>query len=278
MRTTAITIVKALLFCIVSVGLMALFSSAKFFFPAKYERYWYGIIGTCAALIATTIFVRIEKKKFADIGLYADKKTLLRFFVGFLIGVTVTSIMVGIILIFGGVKLKLNPNYSLSSFFIWVFALVPLAFMEELTFRAYSLRRLTEATGIWPAQIIIAFLFALYHTVGGGPSLLSTLTGPGFWAFIFGAAALRSGGIALPTGLHFAANFVLVAIGEKRDFPSVWTIQFEKTTTPALQAQAEQAGMIAQVFILIVGLYATFRIAKSKRNVSGIDGSVPHTS
>ena len=77
-------VLKAVLFCIVFTGFFIVLSFTKSFIPEKFERLDHGIIGTIAALLTTFLFLVIEKKKFADIGLAFNKKTIAKFFSVFL--------------------------------------------------------------------------------------------------------------------------------------------------------------------------------------------------
>jgi membrane protease YdiL (CAAX protease family) len=83
------------------------------------------------------------------------------------------------------------------------------ALAEELLFRGVLFQRLIDALGIWPAQLLIAALFVLTHM--GNPGMEGTTR---IWAganiflasLMFGLAYLRTRSLALPIGLHFAAN------------------------------------------------------------------------
>ena len=80
---------------------------------------------------------------------------------------------------------------------------------EELLFRGFVFRRLLDGLGTWPAQLIIAALFVLTHSDalrGLGP--LAFLAGANIFlaSILFGLAYLRTRSLAMPLGLHLAAN------------------------------------------------------------------------
>ncbi len=82
---------------------------------------------------------------------------------------------------------------------------------EELLFRGFLFRRLLEGLGTWPAQFVIAALFVLTHSDalrGLGP--LAYLAGANIFlaSILFGLAYLRTRSLAMPLGLHLAANVV----------------------------------------------------------------------
>lgn len=80
---------------------------------------------------------------------------------------------------------------------------------EEFLFRGFMFQRLVAGVGAWPAQLAIAALFTLTHA-----DALATLGAQRYLAganiflasLLFGLAFLRSGSLALPIGMHFAAN------------------------------------------------------------------------
>jgi membrane protease YdiL (CAAX protease family) len=89
-----------------------------------------------------------------------------------------------------------------------LFAAVAVA--EELTFRGFVFQRFLDGLGEWPAQLIMAALFALTHSdalAAAGP--LGYLAGANIFlaSIMFGLAFIRTRSLALPLGLHFAANF-----------------------------------------------------------------------
>lgn len=83
---------------------------------------------------------------------------------------------------------------------------------EELMFRGFLFRRLTEGLGNWLGQGVVACFFLLVHLdalkeADGLPAFLGGLNIL-VASFMFGLACLRTGGLAMPFGLHLFANFV----------------------------------------------------------------------
>ncbi|HYK05833.1 MAG TPA: CPBP family intramembrane glutamic endopeptidase [Thermoanaerobaculia bacterium] len=97
-------------------------------------------------------------------------------------------------------------------FAIVVAALPPAAAIviaEELIFRGFIFQRLLDGFGEWPAQLVLAAYFVLTHSAAlrdAGP--LKTLAAVNIFiaSLAFGLAYLRTRGLAMPLGLHFAAN------------------------------------------------------------------------
>lgn len=222
-------ILKATLFCIVFTGLLVVFSIAKGFIPNNFERVSHGIIGTVTALLTTALFLKIDKKTFSDIGLTFERKTILRFFIGVAAGIVIMGLMVMSVLYFSGMTVQVNPNSNGLHFLLSTLPLIILALFEELGFRAYPLEILKDKVGIRLSIIIISILFAVYH-IANGWTVAMSFYGPGIWGLFFGIAAIYSKGIAMPTGLHYAANLTTSAFGAPNNPLSIWVVEASDTS------------------------------------------------
>jgi len=216
-------ILKAFLFCVVFTGLFFLLSSTINFAPAGFERLVQGTIGTVAALLTTFLFLKIDKKRLSDIGLTFERKTVVKFFVGVFIGILIMGLL-AISVDISDVRIDVNPGSNVLNFLLVTAPLIPLALMEELGFRAYPLEILKDKIGIRLTIIVTSILFALYH-VASGWTVASSFYGPAVWGLVFGLAAIYSNGIALPTGIHYAANLTTSAFGEATGSASIWTVK-----------------------------------------------------
>lgn len=217
-------IVKSILFCIAFTVLLVVFSLVKGFIPNVYERLAHGLLGTIAALSATILFLKFDRKKFSDIGLTFERNTIINFFAGVITGILVMGILVTGVLFFTNVEIEVNRKSHLLHFLLVTTPLIPLAFMEELGFRAYPLQILKDKIGIRLSIIITSILFALYH-IANGWTVASSFYGPAVWGLLFGLAAIYSKGIAMPTGIHYAANLTTSAFGAKNTTISIWTVK-----------------------------------------------------
>ena len=216
-------IFKSVLFCVVFTGLLVIFSFAKGFIPNEFERLAHGVIGTLAAFLATVLFLRFDRKRFSSIGLTFERNTVVKFLVGVITGVVIMGLLAMSVIYFTNVEIKVNQESNLLHFLLVTAPLLPLAFMEELGFRAYPLQILKDRIGIRLSIIITSILFGLYHIVNGW-SIASSFYGPAVWGLIFGLAAIYSKGIAMPTGIHYAANLTTSAFGAKNTAASIWTV------------------------------------------------------
>ncbi len=235
-----------------------------------------GILGSILALLITYIYLRIDKSSFKQIGLLWDSKTLKFFTKGIFIGSLITIIMLGILIMFSDLEIIRNKDANIPMALFWMLAFIPLAFMEELAFRGYAFIKLTKLIGLRYTIIITSILFAYYHDASGA-TFAHQLLGPGIWGIIYGVCAIWSDGLAVPTGIHVAANIIQGALGMKDDKYAIWIIDYSTEATEAMQTQTNNLGLGIQVLLLIFGIFITewyIRVRKKKNiNVYYCDSS-----
>mgnify|MGYP001950499617 CR=1 FL=1 len=235
---------------------------------AAIDKYGLGsIVVTGIALIMTYLVLKKNKTTFRAIGLRWEKKTPLRFAAGYFSGIIITALILAITIHFSNLELRYIPNQNILSVLFWLLAFLPLAFMEELIFRGYAFIKMKRDFGIWPAQIVLALLFAWYHDFTG-LTLLNQLLGPGTWALIFGITAAWTRGLAFPTGLHMAINVVLAVVGEKDNRHSLWNIAYTNEINPTLSNQTETIGVTIQIVLLLIAIILTEYYRRNKQIVS----------
>lgn len=247
-------IIKVIIFWILFVALLYGMGSLTPLFPKTYYSLATGVFGSLIALIITRFFLWREKKNFHDIGLFITRTTIPKFIGGFLIGAVIIGLMILVLKTFTTMSFtRTNVQFEYADY-IGYLAILPLAFMEELAFRAYPFVRLKQQLGFRTTQIIVAIAFALYH-IAAGQSIYSSFLGPGIWAFVFGLLAVWSGGIAMPLGLHVAANMLQAIIGLKNTPRSLWTLEFTQGATPEALARVETTGWIMHMVFLAITLF-----------------------
>lgn len=238
----------------------------KSLFPSQWQQFIYGVFGTLAALLATWILIRSEKKSFAEYGLVWKKDTLLKFIKGFVLGTCIFMIIILILISFTELQFDRNPKTWNPWALFWYLAIVPLALMEEVAFRSYSFSMLNKAFGLRFTQLIVAVAFALYHIIQGWDFQIAFL-GPGAWAFVFGLAAVWSNGIALPTGIHVALNLMQSLMGLKHDkFESLWLLQHSANASAEAIAFTNTLGLLTQGLVFISAILLTEYYLRNKVN------------
>jgi membrane protease YdiL (CAAX protease family) len=175
--------------------------------------------------------LKFDRKQFSDIGLVFQRNTIAKFLAGIVVGITIMGVLATSVLYLTNVRMEVNTSSNVLHFLLATLPLLPLAFMEELGFRAYPLQILKAKIGIRLAIIITSILFALYHIVNGW-TIASSFYGPAVWGLVFGLASIYSKGIAMPTGIHYAANLTTSAFGTGNSSVSIWTVRPSTTATP----------------------------------------------
>lgn len=262
------SLIKSIIFWTTFILFLFLASSSLGqLFPSKWERFVYGILGTISAFIVTWAFLKNEKKSFKEIGLIWETGTLFRFIKGILIGTLLFIAILFTLLSFTELEIEKNKT-EISYWGMFIFlAFIPLAFMEEIAFRSYPFLKLNKTFGLWATQIIVAIAFALYHIISGW-DVQAAFLGPGIWAFIFGLAAVWSGGIAVPTGIHVALNILQILTGMKGDQNSLWILKYKEGTPENLIAKTDTVGLATQLIVFICAVAMTeFYIRKKKIRV-----------
>lgn len=247
------TILKASLFCLLFCGLYLLVYFIKAPVYQEYERIPHAIIGVLVGGGLTWFFLRRDKKTFRSIGLFWEQKTLQRFISGILLGILLMGIMTGAVILFSGFRITMNTGSDLLKFFLGTLHLLPLAFMEELAFRAYPFETLREKTSVRTIIYISALLFGLYHLTNGW-TVQNAILGAGVWGIIFGLAAFVTKGIALPTGLHYAVNMTTLAFGVTGGSYHLFTLRQANGGSLEQYQSGQLETLLPQLALLLLGV------------------------
>lgn len=180
----------------------------------------FGPLVSFGAYILTVLLARRERISLEDVGVAFRRSSPAKFIVGFLFGLTLVALNIGIVSLTSGMRLIWAPEASITATMIILFAFCMGSCGEELAFRGYPLRRLKRGLGLWAAQAIVAVAFAIYHIWIGWP-WMNAIIGTGLGSVLFGMAAIASRGLALPIGLHAAWNFGGWTMGGKGLWKSV---------------------------------------------------------
>lgn len=249
-----LAICRILLFYIFSVIIFVTTSGlAKNLFLADHLSF---LISSILTFLLAILFAKWEKLSLNDIGLMVDNGSFLRFLSGFGIGVVMVIVQALIITNFAHVKFSLAPNYQSINVITSLILYFLIACREELVFRSYSLRSLNYSLRPPLALIIITAIFISEHIIAG-VSLKMSILGSGLGGILFGVAALKTKGLALPLGLHFSWNATQWLLGFKNN-TGVWREIVEK----GHESQAENIGLAGFVLVMsvsIVGIWLFYR-------------------
>jgi membrane protease YdiL (CAAX protease family) len=171
---------------------------------------WLQAAPVVMVLLATWICTRLRRESLSSVGLRLDRRWVREFAWGCGIGFAAMALAAGLLVAMGGVRFVLDPVRSLGGMAFGVYLFLSVALLEELLFRGFLFQRLVAGLGAWPAQLLLAALFAFAHW--GNPGMEGATK---VWATIdiavaaifLGLAYLRTRSLALPIGLHLGWNW-----------------------------------------------------------------------
>ncbi|MCG2615962.1 CPBP family intramembrane metalloprotease [Terrimonas sp. NA20] len=265
-----IVLFRCILFWILFEILLFATGKMAWFAPPEAVRWVQAGFGIASAIVLIYLFLRFEKKSFADIYLRIDRKTPLRFAGGLLAGAIIMSCILAVLLVFSELKLSKTPltasPLKTASIYLMI---IPFAFMEELAFRSYTMVRLDREYGLWTAQFLSAVVFALYHIVSGWTWYIAFM-GPFIWAFLFALSAIRSAGIAMPTGIHASLNILQVVLGMKGGEAAFFALKLKEGHTPNAQQKLDALGIAIHIVIFAGGILATWFFIRNRNRSASI--------
>lgn len=172
-----------------------------------------------------------------------EGRTWARLLAGLIVGLALYGANLVLLRVLAGpIDLLPLPAIDWSAVLLVALGILALATMEEIGFRGYPLRLLSASIGFWPAQALVAAAFALAHLLYGW-HWLAVVIGVFPSALLFGIAAARSGGLALPIGLHAGLNVARVAAGE-REPAILYTLSVSESVQQRLLAIAPALGVL----------------------------------
>lgn len=163
-----------------------------------------------AFLGLTWMFLELEGRPLRSVGLCLDRRWAREFMLGAAAGAGLMALMALLAYLGGGFHLVRDPHAGFGRLLAGAWLYLAVAFSEELLFRGYVFQRLMRGMGPWPAQALMALLFAGIHW--RNPGMAGATRG---WAsldiaiaaVLLGLCYLRTRSLAMPMGLHLAWNW-----------------------------------------------------------------------
>lgn len=246
-------VAKTILFCASFLVLLISLSFSNSLVSHEFARLSYGVLGVIAALLTTTVFLRIDRLSFSAIGFIFNGATIKSFIQGSFIGILIMGLLSYGVIAAAGFKIVLNTENSFSKFFLGAIPILLLAYMEEIAFRGYPLYLLKDKLGARSNLLFTSLLFSLYH-IANGWAIQDAFLGPGSWGLIFGLAALYTNGIAMPTGIHFAVNLTTSAFGVSGNSFNIWILRQKNGASLIDYKSSALATLIPQICVLVLAI------------------------
>jgi len=207
------------------------------------------VVMVVVLLVVSFLFLRSEGRSLSVLGLELSWRTPRDLLFGWVGGALLIVIMaVGVRLALPHPWLR-NPGFRISAAMFSLLYLLAGNGVEELIFRGYSFERLIVAIGHWPAQIVTALLFAVFHIAEGWPwrtALIGTTAG----SLLFGLVFVRWRSVPAALGVHAAGNWVRDLLLD--DPPTPKTLY--APLAPRMWSSREQ--MLAMAIFTVVTLIA----------------------
>lgn len=162
-------------------------------------------------LAVTWACVRARGEGLASVGLRPDLPWWRQAAAGVAVGAGLMLAITAVIAACGGVRFAPDPDRTLALFAAGTWMYLWAAILEELLFRGFVFQRLLDGIGVWPAQLLLAALFALAHQANPdmhGPLRIWASIDIALGAVLLGLAYLRTRRLALPIGIHLGWNWM----------------------------------------------------------------------
>jgi uncharacterized protein len=232
-------------------------------------------LASAGMLLATMALRRVGGAGLPALGLPLDRRRLGELAAGFVVTSTlflavaaVQSAMVGATWQFTGVSGLLGALADLP-------LVLCLVLGEELLFRGSVLRSLRELAGDRWAIAVTAVAFGVYHVIGSqnwAMGLAFQFLMPTLGGLLFAWAAVRSGGLALPIGLHFGGNWMQLSVavfapqavrGATEATAGLWRIPISASDVQVLMAPDVLARLPLLTAFAIAAAITAYRLRRS---------------
>ena len=210
------------------------------------------------------MFTRWENLHLKNVGVIPGNATVQRFIVGYAIGLLMSAIQGLTVLTFGHVRFTSVANITVIQILVPFLLYLFVACREELVFRSYSLRSLDYSFSSAVALFFITVIFILEHVVAGMTWKMAII-GSGLGGILFGLAALKTRGLALPLGLHSAWNFGQWMLGFKNK-PGI----LDAVVESGYEQQTENISLAAFSLVMLLTIAGIVLVYKRGSTVSGL--------
>jgi len=162
-------------------------------------------------LLVTWCALRFEKLGFAALGISFSRRRVREFVSGLMMGAVLFGLLAVLNAWLVGAQWHLDWVAGARAALLGLPLALLMLLPEELVFRGYAFR---QAQALWGAPVALALsslLFGAYHLLGSGDWAMGAVfrfAMPALGGLLFGYALLRTGGLAMPIGLHLGGNWI----------------------------------------------------------------------
>src|SRR5271156_5763646 len=169
----------------------------------------YELANIVSVFVAMAAMAKIEKRRLSDYGLKPRPGAAKRLALGFAFGLLMVTAICALqsaehVYSFG--SLAMTPGAAGKAGLGWAVAFLLVGIAEESVFRGYAQFTLTQATGFWPAAIVISLLFGVAHISNTNYKAAGILSA-GLLGLFSAFCLRRTGDLWLPIGIHAAFDW-----------------------------------------------------------------------
>lgn len=199
------------------------------------------VLVSTTLLGVTWVAVRREQAGLDWLGLVPTRRRATEFGMGLAVAAIVFAFVALVRAASVGAGWTFDPVSGVRAALVGLPVAFVLMFSEELLFRGYAFRKAEVLWGAPVALVGSSLLFGAYHVLGSGywgAGAIFVFIMPALGGFVFGLAAIRTGGLALPLGLHLGGNWIGASVfglgvPEGR---ALWTASVDATQATWLMA------------------------------------------
>lgn len=166
-------------------------------------------------LALSAMLLRSEGETLRSLGLPLDSTRARQFALGFLVSTALFLAVAWAQSALVGATWSFQGGRGVASALVGLVLVTCMVLFEELLFRGLALRYLRRLSGDGVAIVVSALAFGAYHLIGSNDWAMGAafrFLMPALGGLLFGWAAVRSNGLALPIGLHLGGNWVQASV------------------------------------------------------------------
>lgn len=193
----------------------ALFSMLAIAPDAALATWMYLVIVSGLLVCATWFALRIDRHGFAVLGLAFTRRRVRELIVGAGVGAMAFGALTVLSAWWAGADWQVDWTNGLRAALLGLPLALLMLLPEELVFRGYAFRQLQALWGARVALVLSSLAFGVYHVLGSGDWAMGAafrFVMPVVGGLVFGYALLRTGGLAMPIGLHLGGNWIQSSI------------------------------------------------------------------
>ena len=199
----------------VALTLVVGFATSSAIHSEVWQRIAWGFLSSVGLLPLSRAMARGGAGSRPNVGQAPPPSRPRGFSLGLLLGTAAFGLHVAVVSGFGGpIRFERVPEVGATLVAIYLARFLATSCMEEIGFRGYALRRLTEGLGPWPALAITTVAFGLSHLLYGW-DLRTIALGVLPGGLVWGMSAIATRGLAVPIGLHATWNFASWTVGNR---------------------------------------------------------------